>query len=336
MNILLTFDYELYFGSPSGSAEKCILSPTGELMQIAEKHDARFSFFVDCGYLVKLREYMNEYPTLDNDYRKIIAQLRQLSASGHDLQLHIHPHWEDSSYNGKEWVFNTGRYKLSDFPAESIDRIVALYRKTLEEISGRQVFVNRAGGWCIQPFMETGRAMKDNGVWLDSTVFKGGYFFSGNYYYDFRNAPQDACWRFSDDPLKPSENGFFTELPITPLNVSPWFYWKLFLLGRINPRLHKPIGDGNPMPAPGYRKKLLTSFTVQPLSLDGYNARLLNRGLSETKNKKSTNHMVVIGHPKALSRFSLRALDKFIDKHKQEHRFITYSAWAEKYTGSFS
>jgi hypothetical protein len=84
------------------------------------------------------------------------------------------------------------------------------------------------------------------------------------------------------------------------------------------------LGDGKAMPAPGYRKKLLTRFTDNPLSVDGYNARLLGLGLKLLQ-RKSVQHMVVIGHPKALTRYSIRMLESFIESEKKKHQFTTYT-----------
>ncbi|MDQ3047425.1 MAG: hypothetical protein M3R27_07750 [Bacteroidota bacterium] len=94
MNIYLTLDYEIYFGENHGTVEKCILAPTRELIRIAETHDVRFSFFVDCGFILKLDEYRKEFPQLEKDYTSITEQVKYLSETGHDIQLHIHPHWE--------------------------------------------------------------------------------------------------------------------------------------------------------------------------------------------------------------------------------------------------
>src|SRR5690242_9361008 len=99
MNIFITLDYEIYFGSNLGTILKCIIEPTRMLMNIAQKHDVRFSFYVDCGFILKLNEFRKKYPVLEKDYVALTTQIRELSESGHDIQLHIHPHWEDSYYN---------------------------------------------------------------------------------------------------------------------------------------------------------------------------------------------------------------------------------------------
>ena len=145
--VLITLDYELFFGK-SGSIDKCIVEPTERLLSILDKHNIKASFFVDSGYILKLKEYMKSFDILKKDYDLITQQIQKLSKEGHDIQLHIHPHWEDSIYDGKEWVFDTSRYKLSDFSGNEIDRIVKRYSEILEKLTNYKSTVFGAGGWC--------------------------------------------------------------------------------------------------------------------------------------------------------------------------------------------
>jgi hypothetical protein len=324
MNIYITLDYEIYFGENHGTVEKCIIYPTSELIRVAEKHDVRFVFFVDCGFILKLDEFRKKYSQLEKDYKAITEQLKYLSETGHDIQLHIHPHWEDSYFNGERWIININRYKLSDFNEAEINDIVVRYKKVLADLTGKKIFSYRAGGWCLQPFSKLKEAFSNNEITLDSSVFRNGYYQSQHYSYDFRNAPDKDIYHFEEDPAVEKPKGFFTEVPISPIKNSPLFFWTLFLLGRKNPYLHKPLGDGHAMPAPGYRKKLLTRFTNNPVSLDGYNSHLLHKALKKL-HRNNKKHMVVIGHPKALSRYSIIKLEEFIIKNKAENNFTTFS-----------
>lgn len=324
MNIYLTFDYELYFGNKTGSVSRCITEPTRLLMEVAEKHQIRLCQFVDIGFLIRLEAEMKRFPSLASDHSLICSQLELLWKNGHDLQLHIHPHWEDSFYDGEKWVCNVQRYKLADFSQADISDIVSRYKKRLEGFTGSsEVFAYRAGGWCVQPFKKLQHALKQEGIKVDSSVFKEGHYRSDLYQYDFRNAPDLSSWKFNEDPLQPSENGDFTEIPIASIRQSPLFFWKLFLLGRINPGFHKPLGDGVPVSSPGYRKRILTRFTNNTVSLDGYNAKHLQKALNQHI-KKEMKEMVVIGHPKALSMFGLKTLESFIASNSMKHHFTTF------------
>ena len=324
MNIYITLDYEIYFGEIPGTVDKCIIQPTQELIRISEKYNVRFSFFVDCGFILKLKEFKLKYPQLEKDYQAVVKQVRYLSETGHDIQLHIHPHWEDSFYNGERWVINVSSYKLADFNESEIEDIVFRYKKILTDITGKTIFAYRAGGWCLQPFSKVKKAFRQNEIRLDSSVFRNGFYTSKEYDYDFRNAPDKDVYCFESDPVKEEQNGYFTELPISEIKNTPLFFWRLFLLGRLNPYMHKPLGDGRAMAAPGQRKKLLTKFTNNTVSIDGYNAKLLTKALKRLLKKKRV-HMVVIGHPKALSRFSIQMLEEFVKENKPVHNFTTYT-----------
>jgi hypothetical protein len=323
VNIYLTFDYELYFGENPGTVERCILQPTRELIRIGKDLNTPFVFFIDCGFILKLDEFRKKFPVLEDDYKNLCSQVKDLSAAGHDVQLHIHPHWEDSYFDGNKWIIDVKRYKLSDFSEPEIKEIVQRYKKVLTDLSGKEVFAYRAGGWCLQPFDKLRSALRENGVSVDSSVFRNGKFSTEQYAYDFRGAPDKDLYRFETDPVTEDKKGFFTEVPISPIRNSPLFFWTLFLLGRIDPYRHKPLGDGRAMPAPGYRKNLLTRFTDNPVSMDGYNASLLQRALRRL-GRKGAENMVVIGHPKALSRYSLETIAGFILKNKDQN-FTTFT-----------
>lgn len=324
MNVYLTFDYEIYFGANHGTVENCIIRPTAELIRISEAVNVKFVFFVDSGFVLKLDEYRKKFPQLEKDYAAITAQIKYLSDTGHDIQLHIHSHWEDSYFDGNKWIIDTSRYKLADFSDADIKDIVFRYKKILTDITGKNVFAFRAGGWCIQPFQKFRDAFIENGITLDSSVFKNGKFESAEYSYNFTNAPAKDLYRFEDDVTGEITNGTFTELPIATIYNSPLFFWRLFLLGRKDPYLHKPLGDGKAMPAPGYRKKLLTRFTNNPVSVDGYNARLLQQVLTKARTE-GRRHLVIIGHPKALSRYSIRMIEKFIHQNNATENITTFA-----------
>ena len=76
MNIYLTLDYELYFGAKHGTVEGCMLQPTRELIRIGKETGARMTFFVDIGFIIKLDEHREKYPQLQEDYDKLVNQLK--------------------------------------------------------------------------------------------------------------------------------------------------------------------------------------------------------------------------------------------------------------------
>ncbi len=314
MKVIITFDYELFFGSCSGSLENSIIVPTNKLIELGQKYNVNFVFFVDSGYLLKLEELKDDYPKLKDDYLQIIEQLKLLDFFGHSIQLHIHPHWEDSYYNGKKWVFNTKRYRLHSFSDSEIDSIVYRYKKVLTDIVGNKVFAFRAGGWSIQPFARLKNSLKNHNIWLDSTVFYGGYNKSKTHFIDFRKAPKKDKWKFEDDILVEDNNGFFTEIPISTWRYNPLFYWKFAITKKFSSSIHKIYGDGKPV---GASKKDIAKLLIfggyAPVSTDGFKSLLLEDAYGFYKDREN-QYFVTIGHPKAISKFSLIKLENFIKK----------------------
>jgi len=326
MNIFLTLDYELFFGKNSGTQQKCIIEPIDKLLNILDKYDIKATFFVDSGYLIKLDEYRKQYPILEDDYCAVRSQIEELDKNGHDIQLHIHPHWEDSCFNGTKWMIDIGRYRLHDFNKNEIDDIVYRYKKVLTDIVGDKIFMHRAGGWCLQPFEMLVGALKKYNIWLDSTVFEDGKNKSPSHFFDFTNAPKKTLWKFNANPLIEDKNGFFTEVPIGSYKVSPLFFWKLAYLKFLGNNRYKAFGDGNAASSSTSKWskfRMLTQYTNSVVSIDGYKVSFLEKAYREFLKKEDSTNFVVIGHPKAMSLFSLEKLEEFIIKNKNEN-FTTY------------
>jgi hypothetical protein len=321
--IFITLDYELFFGKKSGSVENCIIIPTEKLISILNTKNIKASFFVDSGYLLKLEELMDDFPVLKKDYNKITFQLRSLSNEGHDLQLHIHPHWEDSYFDGKKWIFNTSRYRISSFNQNEIEEIVRKHKLIIQKFAKNKVFAFRAGGWCIQPFYKLKKAFIKNNIWLDSTVFKNGKNSTKTHYYDFVGAPEKSIWKFDEDPLVETKQGFFTEIPISSVKVSPLFFWFFAFFKKFGGKYHKSFGDGVATQGTLYEKfRKLLWYSNSVVSIDGFKSILIKRAY-KNYTKKNKENFVLIGHPKALSEYSLNILNKFINQKKLN--FTTYS-----------
>ncbi|MFN3918345.1 MAG: hypothetical protein ACK4K0_11495 [Flavobacteriales bacterium] len=330
MDIFLTFDYELFFGKQSGTAENCLLKPSDALVKIADKHQIRLVFFIDIGYVVQLEKFKAQFPELEDDYNRVVTQIKKFSEEGHDCQLHVHPHWEDTVYADRNWNMNTKRYKLTDFHEEAAHQLFSKYKNKLEEITGKTVNIYRAGGWCIQPFSHIKQAFSDNGILLDSSAFYGGKNTTPPYYYDYTKLPKKSSFRFSNKLIKPEKQGDFYELPIAAYYYNSLFFWKLFILGRLFPGTHKPIGDGFPVMPPRLKKQYLTKGLFGAATCDAYFAGVLERAFAHHQKTIEGKEFVVIGHPKACTVYSLKKLDNFIAKNKHLHHFSTFSYYLKE------
>ncbi len=325
MNIFLTLDYEIFFGEPTGSTKKCITEPTQRLMDITERTGVPMTYFIDIGYLIQLEKFKGQFRRLNVDFELFKNQVQRLSEQGNDCQLHIHPHWEDSYYDGKRWNIDISRYKLRDFESSLLHGLFERYKKRLERITSQPVQSYRAGGWCLQPFKEVRKAFEANGILLDSTVFPGGYRTDEVYHYDFRDTPDKTHYNFYKKLTEEDSDGPFLEYPIAAHTYHPLFFWQLFGWGRLIPSRHKPLGDGKPISTGGEKRQYLTKKNRLPVSLDGYFAKKLPEALKAQQQKGIGDDFVVIGHPKACTEYSLEKLEEFIVNHKDEHNFMTFN-----------
>ena len=317
MKTYITLDYELFFGE-SGSVEQSIVNPTERLLSILDKYNAKAVFFVDVGYLIRMNDLADNEPKLKEDEKKVKEQIKNLVNEGHDIQLHIHSHWEDAIYQDGCWRFPMKHYRLHSYSEQECQSIIKKYKSFLESIIGDEVFAFRAGGWCIQHFLKLKKAFIDTGIKIDSTVFKGGRNTHGVHYYNFKNAPDLPEWSFSDDPCKVDSGGEFKEIPISNYRVSPIFFWKLLYFKKFGGKKHRQLGDGHALSNGIFQKlRLLFKRTNTVVSIDGFKASYLGKAFKIYSNSNIEGNFVIIGHPKAFSNYSLDKLDSFLSKNQE-------------------
>ena len=317
MRTLITLDYEIFFGPRTGTLSRSLLEPTKALVDVANKHRARCVFFVDAGYILRLREEMRRHRELRGDYDAVCRQVEDLAHDGHEVQLHIHPHWEDSRWTSSGWRMDTSRYALHSFAPHEINDIVSRYTHVLRDIAGPQAaYAYRAGGWVIQPFMKLRRPLAQAGITIDSTVYAGGRSEGAVQPFNFEDAPAKSRWRFDADPLIEVEDGEFLEVPIASQRLHPDFFWRFAMAKKMGGKRHKAFGDGAPIAMEkGDMLRKLFRPTTSVVSIDGYKSSFLKKAADDYR-ARNLEDFVVIGHPKALSPYSLERLDDFLASGK--------------------
>lgn len=218
--VILSYDYELFFGNRSGTVLKSLIEPTNAIMDAMERVGFRGNFFIDVLMIKFLGQ--NSDKRSKNDLKMIEDQLRDMLKRGHRIELHLHPHWVDAIYNGDgTWNFDNFRhYSLSTFSEECIismfiEGVDYLNRIGSEIVPHYKVCAFRAGGWAIQPFKNIKRAFTLAGIRIDSSSAKGIYVQNDDSYYDFRLLPDKETFRFEDDVCIETPSGSFTEVPIS-------------------------------------------------------------------------------------------------------------------------
>lgn len=303
--IILSFDYELFFGNRSGTVQKTIIDSTNKILDAMDSVGFRGNFFVDWQMLKYLKE-INTEKTI-SDFNAIINQLKDIIKRGHRVELHMHPHWIDAKYNGDgTWDFSDFQhYSLNRFTEEKIvDMFVEgtnLLTNIAREVdSDYEIIAFRAGGWAIQPFSLLKKAFNESGIKIDSSVAPGMYGKNQYSYFDFIGSPKNVAWVFENDVLIPEDNGSFIEVPIS--SYKRGFLHKVFdYVARHTTSSLAPLTDGT-----HYRSDLIEETLKKMRNMSRYTMSqrtTISVLLSLFKNKADL--ITYIDHPKDLSTSAL-------------------------------
>lgn len=331
MKVLLTLDYELYLGLKCGSVENCLIVPMSHILREVNSYNVKFSIFVDAAYLYMLNKYRKKYASLENDYDDICKHLLYLQEQGHDIQLHIHPQWYFSEYNGVEWSIDTMHYKLCDVDEDQMLILFLESKELLDNIIGKKTIAFRAGGFSAQPTELLRKLFYATGIRVDSSVCPGASYDSDCQKYDYTHVPPKSLYRFSEDICKEDTQGDFTEFPIAMINsVSPVFHWKLALTKLAVKfgagRQFKRMGDGISVKTTGSSiMERMTRFSRTMATIDEYKASLLKQAYREAM-ANGNKYFCVLGHPKLATSYSIKKLGEFCDYvMKSNGEFVTFS-----------
>lgn len=314
MKILLTFDYELFLGSKTGTVDNCLVHPMNLYLEAVRPYGVHFTIFVDAAYLYMMKKYSDKYACIAEDYQKIGRHLCWLHQQGHDIQLHIHPQWYFSTFDGEEWHLDKKHYKLSDVPQNEMERLMVESKKLLDDIVSKKTIAFRAGGFSAQPTTLLAGLFEKTGLWIDSSVCPGEYYDSECQRYDYRRVERKELYRFEADICQEQEKGGFTEIPLSMYRVTPLFHWRLLvvrLLEKVTKRtVHKTYGDGHSVKTTkkSILHRLFHSCSTMA-TVDGYKISFLQDAIL-TSLRQKRKMMCVLGHPKLATPYSVGKLSK--------------------------
>src|SRR5690554_1974022 len=169
MNLILTFDYEL-FGDGTGNVFTHIIEPTNTILDLCQKHGIKTTLFFEVLEYLKLKEEWEKSNTMGytkNPIKAIEHQIQQAAKDGHDIQLHIHPQWHNAKYQNGKWELDLSNWRLGNFKGEDnygIKELISECKTALEELiqpvkPEYKCIGLRAGGYNIMPSAEVYSAM---------------------------------------------------------------------------------------------------------------------------------------------------------------------------------
>ena len=332
-NICLTFDYELFFGDISGTVEHTIIKPVDKLLEVLNETNVNAIFFVDALFLFRLRT--EGLQATQNAYEMIAEQLRLAYTLGYEVEIHIHSHWMDAIYDHKVnmWRFpSMKRYKLHDLPDNpdssciSKTQCIALAKEELQRIiyevdKTYKPRKFRAGGWCVEPFLEISQSLAANEIYQDYSTIHDFTLATSVHDVDFTRLPQRANWNFHDDIRINQKSGRFSTQTTASWHVSILIYrllkfFDIILYSKLQTKhSNERFSDGRTIDVKG-TKYISVKKTCIALDTDKLTSRMMCRVEKKFRQRFRLNNQDIIytiGHPKSMSPASLHELRRYLN-----------------------
>lgn len=339
LNIVISFDYELYLGKNYYSCEQVLFEPTNRILDILEKRNVPATFFADvCSVFQHDRYGLTEYSKCFGD------QICRMVKGGNDVQLHIHPNWLKSYPENGQWKFDKDSYRIHYFNDKEdeewtmnsiIKKGVSFLNDTLRSVNSEyKCIAYRAGGFAIQPHENLFSLLHENGIVIDSSVVVNDSLQKGIASYDFRNTPSQLNWWVSSkDLMKESvvnskDSTGIWEVPVMTIKNS---LLERLLLSNKKRVFISGKAMGHPIAIEAQKRFekwekvkriLLYNRSYRRLSLDAMNAHYLYKKVMKIYNKFDAKnediYISLIGHPKAFTGEAFENLETFVDLLKQQ------------------
>lgn len=353
---LISFDYEVFHGRNFGAFEEVLFRPTEALLDLCDELGVPTTWFPDVCSDWWHRE-RGEHAFAD----RFEGQMRDAVRRGHDVQLHVHPHWLYTTGRDGVWQPNAERIYLHEIGFDDPETgATALLRRGaawLEALlrpvdPGYGCVAYRAAALALQP--EEGRhlqALIDAGIAIDSSVMKGVHTGTDTYVVDYRDVPEPPNWFMSPATgvATAASAGVF-EVPVGTFRIGPAAR-VAFLLRRL---LAARQRRGTGMSRHEHQRRLgnlwhlalqNVRYLVDPwltLSCDtkGFDARMVVEGLGDHVRRHERFGDVavsVINHPKLMFEPQRALLRRLVEEARRAFgprlEFTTFRALAGELPG---
>lgn len=345
MNLIYTLDYEIH-GNGDGDPIKLMVEPTYRLMNLLEKYDAKLTILADVAEILCFKQYVESTKNDLFSYGTIVKQLQDAIGRGHDVQLHIHSSYFKAKYNGVGWEQHWPEYNMAALEYSRIDEMIKVCKSFLESIlkpvsATYTCHAFRAANWSMMPTSSIYKALVENGITIDTSVYKGGKQ-KGNVDYNYSDAyshihPYKAD---ANDINKFSADGQITEYPIyTEMRYFWSFVTPVRFFRMVRAKFHKHsvqvvksnVGDEKDTKRLSFR----SFFVKSPWKLDFNQAsglqliQAIKRIRRELKNTNSSTDVVLIGHSKTFIPYNEKTFEKFL-KWCSKQKDIESKIWNKR------
>lgn len=187
-------DWELS-GNGSGDARELQFRPMRELVKIYNAHGVRGSFNAEVMQQLTFRKFQNDYPELKTLADEWDESVRETYRQGHDIQLHIHPQWQNAEYEDGRWRL-TADWSILNYEADEAFQMMLAGKDYLEKllrpIDPAYACVSfRSGSWCIAPSPHMLGLLVKLGIVFDMSIVGGVRYETKNINLDYTNCDED-------------------------------------------------------------------------------------------------------------------------------------------------
>ena len=351
IKVLLTFDYELPLGGVS-NYQHGLFDPADKLIARANHLHIPIVLFTDICSAIRFKEW--DY---QGYYLPFRDQVHRAIKSGHDVQLHIHPHWMTSHYQDGNYIPSTD-FSLSNFASTHEGfTLEAIIKHAYSELlaMGREVDPHyacvafRAGGYDVEP--ESKRiltALNSLGVKIDSSVIKEFYLDYSFSKVDYTHSPAPSSWFVSTEgPLLKQASAGLLELPISSKPTSAFDIMSRRLKKIINrknyaSRIYRNSGKGFLLTQgkQSLQSKLKKITNPLVLSLDREYVEcvdlmsIVDYNIEQYANEPGDLILTAIGHPKSMGIYHVDLMEEFVlklrERFKDKVSFVSYQDIVKK------
>ena len=187
-------DWELS-GNGSGDIRELQFRPMRELVKIYNANGVRGSFNAETMQQLSFREHQAAHPELRELADEWEDHVRETFRQGHDIQLHVHPQWQDAEYQDGKWKLSAD-WSILNFDPETAYRLLQSGKEYLESLlqpldRGYRCVSFRAGSWCIAPSPHVLSLLVKLGIVFDMSIVGGLHYETKNITLDYTNCEED-------------------------------------------------------------------------------------------------------------------------------------------------
>ncbi len=353
---LLTFDYELWLGRNFLPPEQVLIEPTREVLELCDKLNVAVTFFPDVCCAWTYRKY--GFDTFVDSFEK---QMIDAMSMGHDVELHLHPHWLNTTYENNQWLISAEKMYLHELGySPGNDSANALISKGVNYLnsllrphkSDYRCRIFRAAGAALQPDEDKLiAALIENGIEMDVSVSKFLTLNLDTVKIDYTDVPSKSHWFMSPETGIGVDSGRgILEIPIgtfkAGLGQRAGFLWRRArsikkMRGTTISRARRQSRLANLRTLLMQNLKYITGSPWSNISCDtkGFNIRMLLDGFDnyvKLHQNEDTIYVTIIDHPKLMFEYQMKLLSDFITETRKRYdiSFWTCSQALDNLTGN--